>query len=64
MARRGIAERNIRTLAKGATSYYVTIPIEAIRDLGWKKRQKLSVEVDQRHGELIVRNVGKDTGHR
>jgi len=59
MARRKVNERNIRTLAKGATSYYVTIPIEAIHDLGWGKGQKLSVEIDDRHGELIVRKVSK-----
>ncbi len=59
MARRKITERNIRTLAKGATSFYMTIPIEAIHELGWTKGQKLRVEVDQRHDELVVRNVKK-----
>jgi len=56
MARRKTSERNIRTLAKGVTSFYMTTPIEAIHDLGWKKGQKLSVEIDQRHGELLVRS--------
>lgn len=59
MARRKTNERNIRTLAKGATSFYMTIPIEAIQDLRWRKGQKLSVEVDQRHGEIVVRGWKK-----
>ncbi len=57
MARRKTSERNIRTLAKGATSYYITIPIEMIHELGWKRRQKLEIEFDRRHEELIVRNL-------
>jgi bifunctional DNA-binding transcriptional regulator/antitoxin component of YhaV-PrlF toxin-antitoxin module len=56
MGRRNINDRNIRKLSKGATSYYVTIPIEAVRDLEWKKGQKLVVEIDARHKELVVRD--------
>lgn len=56
MARRKINERNIRKLGKGATSYYVTVPIEAVRDLGWQKGQKLVVEIDARHSELVIRD--------
>ncbi|HEC32906.1 MAG TPA: hypothetical protein ENI63_01440 [Candidatus Kaiserbacteria bacterium] len=59
MARRKIGERNIRKLAKGATSYYITLPIEAVRDLGWKKTQKLVVEIDKFRSELIVRDWKK-----
>jgi len=60
MARRKIGERNIRKLAKGATSYYLTLPIEAIRELGWKKSQKLVVEVDERRDELVIRDWKKN----
>ncbi|PIT90961.1 hypothetical protein COU17_03345 [Candidatus Kaiserbacteria bacterium CG10_big_fil_rev_8_21_14_0_10_49_17] len=59
MARRKINERNIRKLGKGATSYYVTVPIEVVRDLDWQKGQKLVVEVDARHKELIIRDWEK-----
>ena len=59
MGRRKINERNIRKLGKGATSYFVTVPMEAVRDLGWKKGQKLIVELDARHSELIVRDWKK-----
>jgi bifunctional DNA-binding transcriptional regulator/antitoxin component of YhaV-PrlF toxin-antitoxin module len=59
MGRRNINDRNVRTLSKGATSYYVTIPIEAVRDLEWKKGQRLHVEIDTRHKELVVRDWGR-----
>jgi bifunctional DNA-binding transcriptional regulator/antitoxin component of YhaV-PrlF toxin-antitoxin module len=56
MARRKIEDRHIRTLAKGATSYYITLPIEAVRGLGWKQRQKLVVDIDYNHEELVIRD--------
>ena len=56
MSRRKLGERHVRKLGKGATSYMVTIPIEAVRDLAWKKGQKLVVEVDHRHGELVIKD--------
>ena len=59
MARRKINERNIRKLAKSKTSYLVTLPIEAIRDLGWKKSQKLVVEFDKRRNRIIVKDWKK-----
>lgn len=59
MGRRKINERNIRKLGKGATSYHVTVPIEAVRDLGWQKGQKLVVDVDMRHSELVIRDWEK-----
>ena len=40
MARRKSEEHNIRRLMKlGETSYAITIPIEMVRDMGWKKKQ-------------------------
>ena len=59
MARRKIGDRNIRKLAKSVSSYSLTLPIEAVRDLGWKKSQKLVVEVDEHRGELIIRDWKK-----
>ena len=44
MSRRKLEDRNIRKLIKSTTSYHITIPIEIIRELGWKKGQKLIVE--------------------
>jgi antitoxin component of MazEF toxin-antitoxin module len=49
MARRKIEDRNIRSLTKvaGGTSYGVTIPMEYIRKLGWRSKQKLEVKLYQ-----------------
>lgn len=44
MARRSLDERHIRKLTKvGSTSFAVTIPIDVVRKLGWRERQKLVV---------------------
>jgi len=60
MARRKLGDRNIRKLAKGANgSYHVTLPIEVIRDLNWKKSQKLVVEVDKRRKKVIIKDWKK-----
>ncbi len=57
MARRKLEDRNIRKLAKGANgSYHVTLPIEAVRDLGWRKSQKLVVDVDKRRKRIIIKD--------
>ena len=47
MARRKIEDRYIRSLIKvsGGTSYAVTIPIEYIRKLKWRSKQKLEVKL-------------------
>lgn len=45
MANRKQEERHIRKLSKtGGGSMYVTLPIEQVRELGWKKDQKVVVE--------------------
>ncbi len=60
MARRKLEDRNTRKLAKGANgSYHVTLPIEAVRDLGWRKSQKLIVEVDERRERIVIKDWKK-----
>ncbi|MFW5877759.1 MAG: AbrB/MazE/SpoVT family DNA-binding domain-containing protein [bacterium] len=56
MARRKIDERNIRSLTKmsGGTSYGITIPMEFIRKLGWRSKQKL--EVRMYSDRIVVRD--------
>jgi len=56
MGRRSLDERHIRKLIRGSSSYLVTLPIQAIRDLGWKKSQKLVVELDRRGKRLIIKD--------
>ena len=46
MARRKIHNRNIRKITKlaGGSSYGITLPIEMVRELKWKERQKVTVK--------------------
>lgn len=44
MTRRKSHEENIRKISKSGASYAVTIPISAMRELGWKEKQKVVVE--------------------
>ena len=49
MARRKLSEKNIRKITKvGGHSLGITIPIDYIRKLKWRERQK-----------VVVRRVGK-----
>jgi len=52
---------NIRKLAKvgGGVTYAITLPIEAVRDLGWQEKQKLVVEHDKRRKQLIIKDWKK-----
>jgi bifunctional DNA-binding transcriptional regulator/antitoxin component of YhaV-PrlF toxin-antitoxin module len=58
MTRRKIEESHIRSLTKvsGGTSYTVTIPMEYIRKLKWRAKQKLEVKLS---GERIIINDWK-----
>ena len=53
MPRKSVKDRNIRKLVKsGKKSFSLTIPIELIKELGWRLRQKVSVK-RYRRGVLI-----------
>jgi len=52
MARNKSEQENIRSLTKvGGSSYAVTIPMEYIRKLKWRERQKLEVKL---YGDRII----------
>lgn len=58
MAQRKMGDRNIRKLTKaGGKSISVTIPIEIIRELKWKERQK--VVVTKKGSTLITKDWKK-----
>jgi len=44
--RRKLEERNIRKITKmaGGASFGITLPIEMVRELGWRERQKVVVK--------------------
>jgi len=45
MAIRKLSEQNTRKLTRvGGTSLSVTIPVDIVRKLGWKERQKVIVK--------------------
>ncbi|OJI09700.1 MAG: hypothetical protein COV08_00085 [Candidatus Vogelbacteria bacterium CG10_big_fil_rev_8_21_14_0_10_49_38] len=46
MARRKMQDRNIRKLTRtgGGATISVTLPIEYIRELGWREKQKVVVK--------------------
>jgi antitoxin component of MazEF toxin-antitoxin module len=53
MARRKLKEKNIRKIIRSGDSYAVTIPIEVMRDLKWREKQKVVVK-KRGKGVLIV----------
>ena len=57
--RRKSEERDIRKITKmaGGASYGITIPIEMIRNLGWREKQKVSVK--RIKGGVIIRDWKK-----
>lgn len=60
MARRKSEERNMRSLFKlaGGKSYALTLPIEVVREWGWKDRQKLKLTIDEKNKRVIIEEEG------
>jgi len=44
MARRKLKYKNIRKILRNGGSYAVTIPIEVLKELKWKEKQKVVVK--------------------
>ena len=42
--RRKLEDKNIRKILKNGDSYAVTLPIDLIRELKWKQKQKVVVK--------------------
>ncbi len=57
MSRRKIDKRNIRKLTRTGSSIGVTLPVEFLRELKWREKQKVIVEKKGRH--LIIRDWKK-----
>ena len=54
MTRRELADENIRNIQKSKRSYYITLPIQIIREFGWKEQQKVLVEKIGK--EIVIKN--------
>ena len=50
--RRKLEEKNIRKIFKSGKSYAITLPIEMIRELKWKEKQKIVVK--RRGGGIYI----------
>jgi len=43
MSRRTLNDENIRNIQKSKRSYYITLPIEYVRKLGWRVQEKVLI---------------------
>lgn len=44
MPRRELENKNVRKIFKSGDSYAVTLPMELIKELGWRDNQKIEVK--------------------
>lgn len=44
MSRRELARENVRNIQKSKRSYYITLPIRYVRELGWREGQRVVVK--------------------
>ena len=51
MSRRKLEDKNIRKITKSGSSLSVTIPIEMMRVLGWREKQKVVIK---KRGKSII----------
>jgi len=54
MPRRKLEDRNIRKIFKSGKCYCITLPIEMMRELKWREKQK--VELELKRGKIVVRD--------
>lgn len=55
MSTRKLEDKNIRKITRvGRTSLCVTLPIEIVKELGWKEKQK--VKVAKTKGGIVIRD--------
>jgi bifunctional DNA-binding transcriptional regulator/antitoxin component of YhaV-PrlF toxin-antitoxin module len=52
-----LSAKPVRKITKVAgRSYSISLPMEAIKEFGWKEKQKLTVQVDLKNKKLIIRD--------
>lgn len=47
------------TKIAAGSSLGITLPIEVVRKFGWRERQKLKLEINDRNKSIIVKDYGK-----
>ncbi len=55
MANSKTGKRNIRKIIRSGTSLNVSIPVEILKSLGWKEKQR--VKISRTHGGVIIRDL-------
>lgn len=56
MPRKKLEEQNIRRLTKIAgLSLGLTLPIDIVRQFGWKERQKVKLEINNRNHSILIK---------
>jgi hypothetical protein len=60
MPRKKLEEKNTRKLSKTTRgSYLVRLPVDFVRSLKWKSKQKLDLVLDKRRGRIIIKDWKK-----
>ncbi len=59
--KRKIEEKNIRKITKvaGGSSYGITLPVDVVRRWGWKERQKVVLDIDEKKKIIKIRDWKK-----
>ena len=58
MARKPLSDRFKRTLTQvGGKSLCITIPIEYLEELSWKKGQEFMVRLNKRNKRIIIEEI-------
>jgi bifunctional DNA-binding transcriptional regulator/antitoxin component of YhaV-PrlF toxin-antitoxin module len=58
MGRRKVGQEKIRNIQKSNGSYMVSLPIELMRELGWRERQKVVVTRSGR-GKVVIQDYSE-----
>lgn len=56
MGRRKLEKRNIRKLQYSHGSYHLNIPIEIVREMKLKERERVVFEYDKKRKRIIIRD--------
>lgn len=59
MSRRKLSERNIRKVQKSHNTYYVSIPIEIVKEMKLQEREKVVFEYDKKRKRIIIKDWKK-----
>lgn len=59
MTRRKLKEKNIRKVQKSHNTYYVSIPLEIVKEMKLKEREKVIFQHDKKNKRIIIKDWKK-----